>query len=543
MSKIIGDSLCPQCAANGHDSGSNHLIHFEDGGKHCSHAEYHTSGKAYTVTAEGYEEYKEEDISVKDLKSNALKARGIDADISEKYGVKVEYNHDREEVKYYYPEQVAGKSVAYKVRELPKTFYNTGEKLKGTKVELWGQNTCSKGGKKLLITEAQDDCLAAHQMLARKYPNFPPSVVANMGTATKRVADNLDFVLSFDEVLLCFDPDDAGNKAVKDLAQLIGSKAKVVDTPLDVNDMLNAGKAKEFINAFFSAQTYTPDGILSVQDVYEDAIRMPEWGRRWPWPSLDRLTYGRRDGEGCYIGAAVKAGKTEWLLQMTDHIIEVEKLPVFQFKFEQSGDQTIKSLAGKKAHKNFNKPDGDFTQEELISYVERLKDKVYMFNASYSDVGVTNMWDRMKPVIRHAVLTLGVKDIFIDPITQLTDGLTPSETETELRRFSNEIAGMAKDLGFFYYCFCHLKEPPGNLKSHEEGGRVKVSQFRGSRAMAEKTKLMIGIERNQQAEDDEDKNTSLFRLLLNSGFGRTGSFPVYYNEETTDYLEVEEDYL
>lgn len=541
MGAIVSDSMCPACAETGHDRTGNHLIHFEDGGRYCGKSQYHANGKPYIVPPEG--EYREDDVGIEELRSDALTARGIDKDVAEHFGIKVEYNHNREQVKYYYPERVNGDIVAYGVRELPKTFYNTGEKLKGQKVELGGQYLC-KGNKRLLICEGRDDALAAYQMLKRKYPQAHPNVVWNSGTSTKRIADNMDFVLGYDEVIVCFDPDEAGKEGASKAAKLIGPKAKVAKTELDINDMLLKGKQADFIQAFYNAKMEMPDGILSVEDVYEDAIKMPEWGRKWPWPSLDHLTYGRRDGEGIYVGAAVKAGKTEWLSQMVDYIIEIESLPVFMFKFEQSGDQTVKAIAGKKAHKNFNKPDGNFTQEQLIQNVDYLKGKVFMFDASYSDVGVSNMWDRMKPVIRHAVMVLGVKDVFIDPITQLTDGLTPSDTETELRRFSNELAGMAKDLGFFYYCFCHLKEPPPQSKSHEEGGRVKVAQFRGSRAMAEKTKLMLGIERNQQADDLTERNTSTFRLLLNSGFGRTGSFPVHYDEETSDYLEpANEGYL
>jgi hypothetical protein len=55
--------------------------------------------------------------------------------------------------------------------------------------------------------------------------------------------------------------------------------------------------------------------------------------------------------------------------------------------------------------------------------------------------------------------------------------------------------------------------------------------------MAEKTKLMLGILRNQDAEDETERNTSKFHLLLNSGFGKTGRFDVFYDDEKGSYLE------
>jgi twinkle protein len=360
------------------------------------------------------------------------------------------------------------------------------------------------------------------------------------GEGVRDIAHNMEWISQFSEVIICMDMDEAGKRANKEISQLIGPHAKVMSfSENDPNDMLLAGKHKEFVDSFFKAKPYVPDGILTVEDVFDKAIVMPEWGRLYPWPTLNKLTYGRRDGEGMYVGAGVKAGKTEWKHQQVHYITEVEHKPVLMFNFEQSPEHTAKMVAGKLANKQFHVPDGDFTQEELIQAVESVKGKIVMFDASYSDVGKTNLWDRMKPVIRHAVLVQGVKDIFIDPITQLTDGMTASETEQELRRFSNEIQGMAQDLGFFYYCFCHLKEPPQG-KTHEEGGGVKVAQFRGSRAMAEKTKYMLGIIRNQYSEDETERNTSVFHLLLNSGFGKSGRFDVVYDVDTGSYLEPEE---
>jgi twinkle protein len=314
----------------------------------------------------------------------------------------------------------------------------------------------------------------------------------------------------------------------------------------DANDMLLAKKSKEFVNAFFKAKPHRPDELLTVDDVWDEAVALPEWGRKWPWASLDRLTYGRRDGEGIYVGSAVKGGKTEWKNQMSEYIIKEEGRKIFVCAFEQSPGIIVKGVAGKIKHKQFHNPEhvdqGKFNQDTLNEAVEELRDKLIIFRASFSDVGTGNMWDRLKPAIRHAVVVEGVKDVFIDPITQLTDGMTPSETETELRRFSNEIQGMAQDLGFFYYCFAHLKEPQTG-KTHEEGGSIKVAQFRGSRAMAEKTKFMLGIIRNQYADDEMERNTSTFHLLLNSGFGKAGKFDVYYDMETGAYLEPEREFV
>ena len=114
--------------------------------------------------------------------------------------------------------------------------------------------------------------------------------------------------------------------------------------------------------------------------------------------------------------------------------------------------------------------------------------------------------------MRHAVIVDGVQDIIIDPLTRLTVGMSSSEVNTELERVSDEISKMAKDLGFTYYIFCHLKAPATG-KPHEEGGKVRSNQFHGSRAMMRACYYMVGSERDKTLEEDDERNTSHFVLL------------------------------
>ena len=271
-------------------------------------------------------------------------------------------------------------------------------------------------------------------------------------------------------------------------------------------------------------------------DVKKAAKEMPTYGRPWPWESLNKLTFGRRGGEGIYVGAGTKIGKDAWSDEMIHHITQTEQLPVAVFKFEEDPALTVKKLAGKVMNKQFHRPDGSFTQEELNEGVDIVEKSGVLLFDSYMKEGSDDLWERLKPAIRHAVQIEGCKDIFINPITQLTDGMNGSDTDAYLRKFSNELAAMAKDLDFFYYCFCHLLKPDSG-KPHEEGGHVHSNQFRGSRAMMEKTHFMLGIERNKLAEDEDEKNTSTFVLLDNRVFGYTGRFPVYYNDKTGSYRE------
>jgi twinkle protein len=550
MGTIIGDTGCPQCIEQGRDSTHNHLMIFDDGGAHCNRCGYtepkgsrdedgEPTGEPTSPSKRVSNESNSMTLDeVQKLPVAALKARGIDKDICEKEGVRVEYNTSTGEEKgYYYPVYKNGQIIAHKNRVLPKDFYWVGS-VKGKKPELFGQHTCQKGGKKLLICGGQDDYLAAKQMLWRKYPNFPPNVVSLIhGESASSAADNLDFINSYEEVLIYTDMDEVGRKCASEIAELVGEKARIVETSeKDANDMLRNSKSAEFINAFFSAKPYAPVGFVTVDDVWEEATAMPEWGKKWPWPTLTKLTYGRRLGEGIYFGAGVKVGKSEAVNQIAHHVTQVEEGKIALFKLEEKPAMTARKIAGKIMHKQFHVPDGPFTQEELKEGVEKVRGGVVM----YDSYGSTS-WDDLKKAIRHAVKVEGCEDIVIDPLTRLTSGMNSAEANTELERISDELSKMAKDLGFFYMVFAHLKAPQTG-KPHEEGGKVHSNQFTGSRAMMRACYYMVGIQRDKTLEDEVERNTSTFVLLEDRAFGNSGLFEVFYNRETGDYLEPVNDF-
>ncbi len=536
MNNIIGDEPCPKCREGGKDSSGNHLMLFSDGGGYCNRC-------GYTKAADGKEYEKEVELSkltVPDIKKynySDITERGISASTCKKYGVRTSVDTSTGEVdSHYYPISLGGKLVAYKQRVVDgKKFFSIGESLKGEKPELFGQVAMGGSGKKLLITGGELDAMCAYQMMqGSKYAKNIKAVSLPAGENVKGVADNLKWVMQFEEVLVYMDMDAAGRKAAGAIAELIGNKAKVMATSAkDACDMFKAGKQEEFISAIFNAQGYKPEGFVTVDDVYEAATKMPTWGRSWPWPSLTKLTYGRRDGEGTYFGAGVKMGKSEAVNEIVHHITQVEGGKVAIFKLEEDPAMTVRKLAGKICGKAFHKPDGDFTQAELKKGVDKVRDSgIVMFN-SY---GFTE-WDKLKSAIRHAVLVDGCKDIIIDPLTRLTSGMTASDANTQLEQVADEISKLAKDIGFHYMFFCHLKAPT-NGKPHEEGGKVHSNQFTGSRAMMRAAYYFIGIQRDKSPDlEDEVRNMSTFVLLEDRAFGNSGQFLVNYNKETGDYLE------
>jgi twinkle protein len=415
--------------------------------------------------------------------------------------------------------------VAQKIRKLPKDFY-TSQKTKGKKLQLFGQDIFTRA-KRLLITEGELDALSAYQML-EKYR--VACVSLPLGANVKTLMDNLEYLKGFKEIFVSVDQDDAGKTVARDIANLIPQARFLKLSEKDANDMLTSGKQAEFVSAFFDANVYKPEFIVRVSDVLTKVLERPTMGIKWPWPTLTKMTYGRNPGQGMYVGAGVKQGKSEFINELVAFDVKAGR-KIAVLKYEEPPVATVKRVAGKIDGMFYHKPGVVYNDADLLRTVNSLEPYLYMYPAFGKAT-----WESTKEFIRYVALS-GCSTVVLDPITKLTNHLNSSETETELRKLSDELACMAQDMGFYYIVTCHLKAPTSGVP-HERGGKVQSYQFRGSRSMMENCFYLLGIERNKDPDLTPDEiNTSTFVLLEDRNFGSTGKFQVFYDVTTQAYLE------
>lgn len=512
MAKWIGNGPCSSCPS------SDGMATYDDGSTYCFVCKTYLGGES-----------DKKNVSIKDLPIAALKGRGTSLAASQFFGVRVEYDEGTGEERKYYFETPTDSGASYLVRELPKNFYRIGE----TKVDtLWGMHLVDDNRKLLIITEGHEDAMAAWDMLQAEGKDYSVVSMPN-GANLNPIKKNLEWLEGFESVIFCFDQDKPGREAAaKAVDMLTPGKGRVCILPeKDANEMLRKGLHKQFLKCIFSAKESKPDGIVGILDIYEDAIRPVEMGLPWPWPTLTRLTFGRRRKELYGFGAGTGAGKTEAFKEVIQHTVEELNLPVGLFFLEEHPAHTAKVIAGKIANKPFHVPDAGWTPEELQAGIAKLEGKVFMYN----HFGQKD-WKTIKPKIRYMVVSLGIKDIFLDHLTALVAG-EASESKVVLDEIMADMAALTQELDFTLYYISHLSTPEG--KPHEEGGRVTVSQFRGSRSIGFWSHYIFGLERNQQAENEYERNTVVFRVLKDRYTGQaTGvTFPLTYNKETGRFLE------
>lgn len=480
------------------------------------------------LTKEDFSSYeKVEDVQKYPIK--ALNSRGISLDAAQKYGVRVSTSQTTGEVDaHYYPYTKNGAVVGYKKRNLPKDFRGVGDVKDPT---LFGQHLCGNGGKFLVIVEGELDTLAAYDMFRMKGKKYRV-VGLPTGANAKAIKSNIEWIEKFETVVLALDQDEAGQKAKDIISNLISNgKVKVASySEKDPNEMLVKGKIEEFYSSIMNATEYRPDGIVSIDDIFEQAIKPVEWGASWPWKKLTELTFGRRRKELYGLGAGTGTGKTELFKEVIDHILDTEDSPVGLLFLEEEPAMTAKILAGKSKNKTFHIPDTGWTNEELVEALNDMRGRVFLY-----DHWGSKDYETLRAKIRYMVVTLGIKDVFLDHLTALV--AEEADENKALGRIMANLAALTQELDFTLYFISHLTTPAGT--PHEEGGRVTSSQFRGSRAIAFWANYLFGLERNQQADDVEERHTTTFRVLKDRYTGRaTGEvFHMGYNQEDGRFYE------
>ena len=219
-------------------------------------------------------------------------------------------------------------------------------------------------------------------------------------------------------------------------------------------------------------------------------------------------------------------GKSELLNALAAHFIQKHNVKIFMAKPEEANNKTYKLVAGKIARKIFHDPDKPFDFDAYDEAGKVLEGKLCMLNL-YQHVG----WDSLRADIYEAA-SWGAKVVFIDPITNLTNGMESGEANVLLQKVAQELAALALDLNIVVFIFCHLKAP-ANGPDHEHGGEVLSSQFAGSRAMMRSCNLMIGLQGNKSPDlPKEERNMRSLVINEDREYGVTGKFGLYWDDNT-----------
>ena len=540
-STFVEHKPCPACRDTGGDRSGDNLAIYSDGHGYCNACGH------YQKSVTGDKHYEEETfmqtITPRGVANASIKDRRISSNITSKFGVTVSYDKTGKIEKHYYPYYDSNESnrlLGYKERTVATKEFQIIGTNKGS--GLFGQNANRSGGKYLTICEGEIDALSISEMFDGKWQVV--SLKNGASSASRDIKDNLEYIESFDNVVLCFDQDQAGFDAVKACQDIISvGKLKVCKLPMkDASDMLVNGKVKEFTKAWWSAESYTPAGIIRGKDTWEHLLKDENLLTvDYPWQGLNTLTYGFRAKELVTITSGSGMGKTSVVKELESYILNNTEDNLAIIHLEESIERTVKGLMSIEANAPIHIPQYErelSDTDKKALWQKSVGDKNVFFYDHFGSMSE----DSLLNVIRTYAKSYDCQWIVLDHLSIVVsdqDGI--ADERKAIDAIMTKLRKIVQETGVGLFLISHLRRPQG--RAHEEGGQVSLSELRGSAAIAQLSDIVIGLERNQQDDDPIIRNQTTLRVIKNRFSGLTGpACKLQYDSDTGRLTEVDDEH-
>lgn len=410
-----------------------------------------------------------------------------------------------------------GKLVAQKLRFKNKDFRVRGD---GKNLPLYGMWLWRDGGKSVTICEGEIDALSVSQAMNNKWPVV--SIPNGAGPqAAKCIKEHFEWLDKFDNIVLMFDQDEAGEKALDAVVELLPvGKVKIATLPAkDANETLVRFGPQALTEAYWNAKTYSPVGIVSGADLsLESLMEGSAKGYKLRLPDLSEKLLGLRKGEITLITAASGIGKSTLLRQMIYELQQDEGLRFGNVFLEENNIKTAQAYIAL----DNNVPLGRLRYNTAIVAPEQwAKSKANVIDRHmwfYNHFGSLES-KKLLAKLRYMATALNVDFIGLDHISIVTSGLeSSSEGERkDIDILMTNLRSLVEETGVGVVGVVHLKRVKG--KDFNEGAQISLTDLRGSASLEQLSDNVIAIERDQQGDESTE---AMLRVLKCRETGETG---------------------
>ena len=443
--------------------------------------------------------------------------RGIHLDTCQKFSYHIGEDATGNEVHIANFKDDEGNVIGQKIRGADKKFTIKGK----VSDRFFGQHLFVNGGRMLVCTEGELDTLTVSQLGGNKYPTV--SLPNGCQSAKNVFKKNLKWLDNFEKIVLMFDEDEHGRKAVDEVVSIIPQgKAYVARlSEKDANEMLMQGKGQDVIKAMWDAKKWSPSAIINGTDLFDriSKAKPNEDSIPYPFEGLTKMTRGIRIGEISLFAAGSGVGKSQVCRQIAHHILTTTECKVGYIALEESVERSGQGILGIELKKQLHLEPFEVDQEYIEGYDKTIGSGRFFL---YDHWGSMNT-DELLSHIRFMVQAEGVTHIVLDHVSIVVSGL--AEIETSERKsidiLMTKLRALVEESKFSLILVSHLKRPEGN-RGFEDGLAPNLSSLRGSASLSQLADQVIGLSRNLQSDEDEDKHTTTVTVLKNRFSGETG---------------------
>ena len=472
----------------------------------------------------------------------ALSDRGISLDTAKKYGVRSVKDSSGNIAEHSYPYYINNEVAGYKVRKTSDKSFMWQGSPRGT--GLFGSQAFQQGGKYITIVEGECDAMAAYEMMGSKWAAV--SVKNGAQGADRDVKESLEFLESFDNVVICFDNDKPGREAAKKVARIIKpGKARIATLPddyKDANDMLRKGQSQAFMNAWWGAKLYTPSGVINVSENFDDYFnRQRKPSIPYPWQGLNDKLEGLRQGELVTLTGGTGLGKSSVTREIEHWLIKNTKDNVGVIALEEDWRRTIDGIVSIQANArlHIDRVRETYSQSQLAQFYGEVfggnnQNRVWV----HSHHGMNDI-DSIFSKLRFMAMGCDCRWIVVDHLHMLVLSTPENDERRAIDNIMHRLRTLVEETGCGMILVSHLRRVDGN-RGHENGIETGLSHLRGSQSIAQLSDCVISLERNQQSEDPVEASTTKVRVLKSRYTGDVGlATHLRYDQETGRLGEVD----
>jgi twinkle protein len=409
-----------------------------------------------------------------------------------------------------------------KIRSLDKkSFITKGKSQPG----LFGRDKFDAGSRdSITITEGEFDAPSIYEATRGR----TAAVSVHSASQAKRdcIADR-DYINSFPKIIICFDNDEAGQKAAREVSSLFDFN-KVYHVKLgkykDASDYFQHGEVDNLEAAWKAAKRYSPDNIISSFEDIREALKKSQEDQigTYPFRSLQAMTYGMHKGEIVVFKGFEKIGKTEIFRAIEHHLLKTTKANLGIIHLEEDNATTIKGIAGYELSRPAILPDSGLSEEDVFEAYRKAvgnnDSRVHLYQSFE-----TEDEELFLDGIRFLAAGAGCQFIFFDHISWLATGNAGDDQDErkKLDRISQKLKLLAKELGICILMISHV---------NDEG------KTRGSRNITKVANTIIHMDRDKLHPDEHVRCTTKLTLEGVRLGGSTGPAGLLYMDPMTRCL-------
>jgi len=526
-SKFVRHESCPECGS------SDALAIYDNGGQHCfgSGCDYHVFGDGETpMTTQ--ELPKAKPLNMGGVVA-AIPQRRLSQETCSRFGVTVEYSSTGEIQKHYYPyyNSESGEVCAAKVRDVKtKGFHATGD-MSGA--GFFGQQQCS-GNKYITITEGELDALSVYEMFNKQYDVV--SLRSGASNAAKEIKEQLEWLESYENIVICFDNDKAGDAALEQVKDLFSpNKLRICKLPVkDASDMLMANRVKDFTQAWWNAKVYRPDGIVAGTETWDTLVEKRQVKSiPYPWEGLNHITRGHRPYELVTITSGSGMGKSQFIREIEYDLLRRCEGNIGVLALEEDLARTSLGIMSVAANRPLHLEE-DTPVDQLRPFWEATlgTGRYYLFD-HWGSTSADNLLAR----VRYMAKALDCRYVVLDHLSIVVSSQESGDERKAIDEIMTKLRTLVAETGIGLFLVSHLRRSQG--KAHEDGAQISLGELRGSQAIAQLSDIVIGMERDQQNANEDIRNTTTVRVLKNRYTGETGpACYLQYDRSTGRMTEV-----